>query len=1319
MAKSTKRAASSSAQTTNSSKKARKVVQPEEAESDQVEEVSSNFEDSEGDFDDFEDLEAGGSEDEFAAMGPSGKDKGKGREMSGSENEDEEEDSEGEIASDDEDMIGDDDEDLYANLNGGAAGMEEDEEEDQSSGDDNSDFQDDEDNDDDDDMDTPIQAVAPEPTKAERRKAKQPKPLTPAELRALAFAELTASPISNVLATQVAATLDPVTPPPPATSPLQPLLKSVHSHFINLPKQKPISLEKLRKKGTVVPEIKGAEGKWSKMDLEWEKPRSEDVRIVGKWAWGGGLKVKGEYVVELAVAMPPTLLQPKDYLFPRFLVKSTHYLVTLASQLPSTLGPVTSSYSLLTGTQGYSLDIRSATPKGSEKIGLGKIKGAVLRIRVVSPPDAFPSSKLTPINNLARPPSISQEAENAQINPADLPPTPLRSTALHLSSLPLLTNHIKYHHSLSRTYPSYVASARLLQLWASRRSYGVAEGFSPDFWAFCIARSLNAGAKGGAVNDVASLAAGGEAWAGWRKAVEWLATVNWTDGVVFRMTGEQTYSKDTFKSAFPGKPIFVDPTGSVNLVAGVELTTLEMLRHDARSTISLLLSGIEDEKKFETAFLKEIRPVSRFDNFARITVPFSPKVDADSSIDHGTSLSYLVSSISATLSRALGTRARAFLLSPPPSLSISATSASLIPSSVDLSLGILLDPAESGRLVDQGPSAEDESACEEFRSFWGSKSELRRFKDGSIVESVVWDQPSPGGLGLQRNAIVGQIVKYILHERHGIPEANVDVFAGRMNHLIVEPESTRRAIYLEDSVATGKGFNAVVTAFDDLARDLKALPELPLSVSSVQPCSPALRYSTIFTPSPRRLKGFESFPDSVKYLEAHDIILTLESSGRWPEDLEGIQKIKAAFLSKIGEGLEATRSVVKAQLVFDTEARTIDDNVSLEILTATGYAFRARIFYERSLLLLEEREEQMGSTSTSSSTTTSSIDLYTQRFDLGPKHHAAISTLQNHFTSYSHTVRLVKRWISSHMLSHHFSDEIIELVVASVFLDATSPYEAPQSGSTGFARVMERLASWTWRDEPLYVPLFTFTNAVTSGRRPTLPTSDKAQATAEFQSTRLSNPSIDEFAWIVATEEDVEGTLWSKTVGKVAAARVRGLAKATLQTLELGVLNGGLVVEQLFSPPLADYAFLIHLDSSVNPRHYQTLTPDARALSTRSSSSVLAGSLMGQGESDEEGEDQVRINWDPVSDFVTQLGRLYPSIFLLFHSANGSSVIGGIWNPSQLGPRQFKTGLGIPLRPITDGSKEKPKVEMDKRAILKEIERFGKGLVTKVELLQE
>jgi U3 small nucleolar RNA-associated protein 22 len=318
----------------------------------------------------------------------------------------------------------------------------------------------------------------------------------------------------------------------------------------------------------------------------------------------------------MLILLPQTLLQPKDYLSPRFSVKTAHYLVTLSSLLPSSLGPVTTSFYPLPGSQGYALDIRSATPKGSEKTGLSKIKGAVLRLRVVSPPSAFSAAKLSPTSNAARPPSLVASAaeENPQFDPSSLPYTPLHTTSLHLASLPLLTAHLKYHHSLSTAYSSYATSSRLLQTWATRRGYGSSLGLTSEWWTWCVARSLNAGKSAG--GDVASLAAGGEAWAGWRKAVEWLASAKWTEGIWFK-ADEQEYEKDEFKEAFKGKALFVDPTGTVNLAAGIDLSTLEMLRHDARETISLLLAAVEDERKFESAFVREVRSVERFDNFTR------------------------------------------------------------------------------------------------------------------------------------------------------------------------------------------------------------------------------------------------------------------------------------------------------------------------------------------------------------------------------------------------------------------------------------------------------------------------------------------------------------------------------------------------------------------------------------------------------------------------------------------------------------------------------------------------------------------------------
>ncbi|GJN89156.1 hypothetical protein Rhopal_002130-T1 [Rhodotorula paludigena] len=1221
---------------------------------------------------------------------------------------------------DDEDqMIGDDDQDLYANLD--VEHSDEGESDDDES-DGGSEMGADGAADDDDGWETVGTApskplIAPAAELDKKRKGKQPKPLSPAELRALAFAELTASPISNVLATQVSSVLDPITPPAPASSPLQPLLKSLHAHLTSLSKQKPVSLAGLRKKGRAVPEVEGSNGKWAKMDLPWEKPRSEDVRVVGKWAWGGGVKEHGEYVVELAIAIPPTLLQPKDYLYPRFSVKALHYLTILASSLPDSLGPVSTSFAPLPGSQGYALEVRSATPKGAEKIGLGKVKGAVLRLRVVAPPGAFATSKLAPASNVIRPLSLAADGENPQLDPSMLPPTPLHSSALHLSSLSLLTDHLKYHHSLSTSYPAYAASARLLQAWAVKRGYDASLGLTSEWWAWCVARSLNAGGKS-AAGDSASLAAGGEAWAGWRKAVEWLAGANWTEGIFFKSSAE-TYSKDQFKAAYKGRPLFVDPTGTVNLAAGVDLSTLEMLKHDARAAITLLLSGVDDERKFEASFVRDVRAVERFDNYARITLPYAPKVDPDASLDYADSLSYLLASLTATLRRALGPRVRAFTLSTPPRPSFSATSpAHKPPTSVSVSLGVLLDPIESLRLVDQGPSAEDEEACADFRAFWGNKSELRRFQDGAIVEAVVWDQPGPGGLGPRRSTIVRRIVEYILGERHGVPAANIDFFAGAMDHLLVEPEAIRRSIYLEDPVTAGKGFSAAITAFDELAKEITDMKDLPLSVSAVQPCSPGLRYSTPFTPSPRRLKDFDRLPASLKYLDPHDFHITLEGSGSWPDELEAVQKIKAAFLAKLGENLESSRSVLQAQVVIDVEARPIDDNVALEILTATGWAFRARIFYDRSQILLEEREDQLGDLDEASGSRLSSLDAYLQRFVQRPKHHAAISSLQNHFPSFSPTVRLLKRWVSAHMLSAHFSDEQLELVAASVFIDAASPFDPPQSGATGFARALERIASWKWRDEPLLVPIYSFQTAVSSGRRPVLPTADRARATDAFQSMRLAKPAMDSHAWVIATESDLDGLYWGGATGKVAAARVRGLAKAALAALQAGVTEGGLSVEQIFSPPLGDYAFLIHLDASLVPRHFQSFTPVAEALARRPRSSILSGSLMGETEDD---EDEMRAGWDPVADLIKQLQRVYPSVFLLFHSEHGSPIVGGIWNPSVEAPRAFKVGLGFPTKPVRDpDAKEgKAKVVLDKKAVFRDIERIGKGFVVRVEEVKQ
>jgi U3 small nucleolar RNA-associated protein 22 len=179
----------------------------------------------------------------------------------------------------------DDGEDLMANLENAAEDNDDDDEE--------------ENEDEEEEVMAPVRLVK----KANVRNSRAAVPLKPAELRALAFAELTASPISTIIATQVNAFLTPITPPTPATSPLQPLLKSIHAHFTNLADVAPISIEALRKQGRIIPGEKG--GKWDKVELAWTRPRGEEIRICSSWAWGGSSKnSKGEYIVEMAIGIP-------------------------------------------------------------------------------------------------------------------------------------------------------------------------------------------------------------------------------------------------------------------------------------------------------------------------------------------------------------------------------------------------------------------------------------------------------------------------------------------------------------------------------------------------------------------------------------------------------------------------------------------------------------------------------------------------------------------------------------------------------------------------------------------------------------------------------------------------------------------------------------------------------------------------------------------------------------------------------------------------------------------------------------------------------
>ncbi|KAE9452911.1 hypothetical protein C3L33_15193, partial [Rhododendron williamsianum] len=140
-----------------------------------------------------------------------------------------------------------------------------------------------------------------------------------------------------------------------------------------------------------------------------------------------------------------------------------------------------------------------------------------------------------------------------------------------------------------------------------------------------------------------------------------------------------------------------------------------------------------------------------------------------------------------------------------------------------LLIGISVNTLENAlRVVDIGPNAENKNEALKFRKFWGDKAELRRFKDGTIAESTVWECKQ-----WERHLIIKRISEHVL-----------------MRHLSLSQESITTIVdQLDFSLRYGNedplSFSAsLLEAFEVLSKHLRLLDDIPLTVSSVQPLDP-------------------------------------------------------------------------------------------------------------------------------------------------------------------------------------------------------------------------------------------------------------------------------------------------------------------------------------------------------------------------------------------------------------------------------------------------------------------------------------------------
>ncbi|KAF8950750.1 hypothetical protein BGZ52_001534 [Haplosporangium bisporale] len=941
-----------------------------------------------------------------------------------------------------------------------------------------------------------------------------------------------------------------------------------------------------------------------------------------------------------------------------------------------------------------------------------------IRIIPYIPASVFPAQRLAPGRN------------NVRSDAAEQLPTPQYNTALQQDTA--FTSHLTFLYQHSKNCAAFKDGCVLLKVWATQR--GLIRKTSDGFNGFLLEMLMAYLLQGGGANGGKKLANGFSSYQLAKGAIDYLAQHDFAAHPIFmgQHSSSGEFSKEAFVSNFD--VVFVDPSGKINLAGHVTKASLDELQHEARLAMKFFTESSDD--KFEALFLKRVdNPMLRFDNVVRINVPKNldqlKSYSKAAALDHPSPYIHFAHSIAPLLKRGLTDRIHLVVAryEPLQNWAVSASAPDFGADSV-ITVGLLLNHEESSRLVDMGPPADDLEAAQTFRQLWGNKAELRRFKDGSILESAVWEAQGTDA----RHLIVGQMISYLLKHHLSVPHDAVHYWAGQLNKFIQYNSKVIPERLFDNKSAATNGFQSVIAAFESLTKVVKTTEDLPLSVTHMYFCSPAARLSSTFIPQPRDFTlGSNAYPDSAQFVEPLDVVIQFESSQKWPDNLKAIQRMKTAFYLRLADKIKFKG--MRATVVEETEEDSIGMNGYMDVRVNPGFIFRCRIQHDREMILCENVISDRKASQSLKDQHQRALDLYNKYFVQAPMHTFQMHALCHKHPSLSQTIRLTKRWVSAHWLSPFLNDETLELLSAAVYVDA-APWAAPASGFTGFARVLNLLSTWDWKHEPLVVDL---TGEMAGKEREEIRHNFANIRNNMVSASSATNPSIKTTAissnhanMFIATSKDTLSKWWTwESPSPMIVSRLRTLAKTSLdhlnKTTSATSAGASKSLTPLFVTPTVHYDVVIDLDPSLCTRYAQNLAPEAQYFVTKGDKyknlSTFQKSVFGE---------EIMIGFDPAAEYVAELQRAFGDIALFFYDRYGGTQVGVLWNPVTLTPRAWKVNLGFNNKPADlnkDGAlevKEDPKgkkgasgsklVVPNIEALMGEVERVGHGLVRSIQV---
>lgn len=964
--------------------------------------------------------------------------------------------------------------------------------------------------------------------------------------------------------------------------------------------------------------------------------RPSCINVVGSYALKNAVRSKDALQIDLMVQMPSTLFQKKDYMEYRYFYKRAYYLACIASAIKKAHSSTYSmQYEDFHGDSLKPILVVTSHEKSSEGINIKAPRWQINVLPCIGE-DVFEKEKLSPDRCCIR----QQGEEAAQ-------PTPFYNSSLRADML--LPSYLKLLHTSARTSDAFRDASILGSIWLRQRGFSsklTEGGFGRFEFTTLMALLMQGGGPGGRP----FLNGGYSTYQLFKATLQVLAGKDLIKRALVIGSGELKASEGEL-------PITWDSFRGQNIMYKMTPWSYNLLRTEARTTLASL--GDQTFDSFESCFILRINNMHlRYDYILHVPVPevSDPKIRSTQE-PMGEFYRFYH-----TLQRGFGDRVDRIdiVLPAMTKWEIGSERPANFPTT-NLMAGLTVNPGSVGRTVDHGPSAENKVEAASFRSFWGEKAELRRFKDGSILESLVWVTERDG------QSVLEQIARLLI-KRH-FSEAAEKTLKLTGNSL----QSRLRP------VSTAIQFQSLLEGYHRLENDIRALDDLPLSIRQIMPADAQLRFSSLQPPTIKQQR------------QPADCIIQFEGSTRWPDDLVAIQRTKIAFLLDIGSRLERSVEAVTSKVGLENPKNDLLNQAYLDIIYTSGAAFRLRIHHDREQTLLERRLKDKSLAPSAKEATADALAAYKRGFLKAPAHTQAIARLCRRHPPLSGTIILIKKWFASHLLANHISDEVIELMVAHSFLQPW-PWQTPSSVQTGFLRTLHWLSRWDWRVDPLIVNL-------SDNNEPK--TSEMRTARTKFEAWRKLDPSLSKIVLFAASDVDIEGTTWCNGhPAKVVAGRMTALAKAARAEVEEKQLD--LDVQSLFVSPLSDYDFVLHLNKDVIGGRTSKKGLDGVTFKNLELAVFDDGSLFG---------------FDPVRDFLDELDQLYGSAVLFFAGKSERPIIAGLWSPQTL-RRSWKVNLAYSTMPMKTSEDLDVIAEINKDAILAEMARLGGSLIERVECIK-